>query len=646
MGAVSLLVACSVAMAISWLGTPLVWRLAELVGAIDKPDARKIHIRPIPRLGGVAVFVAFSITLGIQILVQSDVSSSWVTQREGITIYIALLMMFLLGIWDDIRTLKPLEKLLVQIILTSLVYSAGLRASSISNSFIVEITRVGAIDFLVTALWIVGITNAINLSDGLDGLASGVSVIASMSIFAISLINGDQPTAIVSLILAGSLLGFLRYNFYPAKIFLGDSGSLFVGFALAVLSIQSLRNGGSSHSFAIPLLVLGVPIVDTVLAMIRRFLKSFFPKQQGAGSLVTTLKSIFSPDRSHVHHRLIARGLSHLSAVLLLYFVSFALGFGAILMRLSSDDYSSVILLTIGVAILVGITQLRYREMAILRNGVLLRLCARLYDSQILKRKAFQIFVDTGFAAAAFLLAHLLFTSIGRTSSPVANFWTWLIVVSFSQVIVFLISGLYAGTICQSGVGDALRTTKSVFLAAITAAVVLFSFSSLDLGFVGAMLVLDFYFLLSLVIGSRFSFGALKYLFEKENSGEKRILIYGADSSGVLVLQNILGFDSQNLTPVGFLDDDPQLEGKYLHGYPIFGGHWHLHRLLQRMSVNEILLAQNVRPETLKRLKMVARSEGVVIRRFQIRLEDITREVSRSQKDQAPISVHRHHEPR
>jgi UDP-GlcNAc:undecaprenyl-phosphate GlcNAc-1-phosphate transferase len=638
MGAINLVVACGVAMTISWLGTPIVLRLAEHVGAIDRPDERKIHIRPIPRLGGVAVFVAFILALLVQAVVNSEVSSSWVMQREGITFFVALLFMFLLGIWDDMKTLKAIEKLFVQIILSSLVYAAGFRVSNIPHSMIASLTQIGAIDFLITTLWIVGVTNAINLIDGLDGLASGVSSIASMTIFTVSLINGDPATAIVAIMLAGALVGFLRYNFYPAKIFLGDSGSLFVGFALAVLAIQCSRQAFSEHVLTVPILVLGVPIVDTLLAMVRRFLKSFLPKQQGSDSLLTTLKSIFSPDRSHVHHRLIARGLSHMRAVLLLYLVSFGLGFGAIAIRVSNNN-SSLILLVICIGLVLGVAQLRYREMAILRNGILLRLYLGLYDWRPLRRTAFQILVDVGFVILAYSSACLLSSSVGGLLANRDQFWISLPWVVAVQITILWISGLYKGTIRQAGVGDALRTTKSVVLATIISSIALFFFSNLDPEVVSILFVLDFYFLLSLVVCSRFSFSALKYLFEKEDGGEKRVLIYGADSYGVLILQNILGFDSQNLTPIGFLDDDPQLEGKYLNGYPIFGGHWQLQRLLERLSVNEILLAQSVMPETLKRLKMIARSQGVVIRRFQIRLEDVTREMSIAQKDRGPVSV-------
>ena len=639
MGAFSLMIACLEAMAIAWLGTPLVLRLAEHVGAVDIPDERKVHIRPIPRLGGAAVFLAFTVALTFQILFHSELQSTWIAQREGITFYAALLIMFLLGLWDDIRTLKPLEKLLIQILLSSLLYVAGFRVSLVPNSLVADLTQVGVVDFLVTTLWIVGVTNAINLIDGLDGLASGVSTIALMTIFAVSLINHDFGTAVVALMLAGGLVGFLRYNFYPAKIFLGDCGSLFIGFSLAVLSLQCSRQGGSDSVLAIPLLVLGVPIVDTILAMVRRFLKSFLPRQQEGGSLLSTLKSIFSPDRSHVHHRLIARGFSHMRAVLVLYLVSLALGFSAILIRVSRNDNSSLILLVIGVALIVGIAQLRYREMAILRNGILLRVYMRLYAGRLLGKTIFQIMADLVFVGGAYASAFYLAGSVGGGVVAHDPFWPSLLLVAAIQIGMLWITGLYKGTVHQVGMGDAVRAMKSVVLASVFSAVGLFFVSGFEPSYVRAVAVLDFYFLISCVLLSRFTFDALRYLFEKESAGERRVLIYGADSQGVLMLQNILVFDSQNLTPIGFLDDNPQLEGRYLNGYPIFGGHWHLQRLLERLSVHEILLAQNPGAETLRRLKMIARSQGVVVRRFQIRLEDVTREVSRAPKDQGTVSV-------
>ena len=637
MGVISFIGACLGAIAISWLVTPLVMSFAERVGAIDQPNERKVHIRPIPRLGGVAVFLAFSLTLFVMSMVHWNMLTSWVTEREGVVFFISLLVMFVLGIWDDIRTLKPLEKFLIQIALASLVYLAGCKFSFGPETFGSWLFQTGVTDYLVTVLWIVGVTNAVNLIDGLDGLAAGVATIAAMSICAISLINQDPATAAIALILAGSLVGFLRYNFNPAKVFLGDSGSLFTGFALAVLSLRISRTSTSPFGFAIPLLVLGLPIMDTLLAMVRRFLRSFLPKQQGTDSLTGVVRSIFSPDRSHIHHRLIARGFSHMRSVLLLYFVSFVLGVSAIAIRVENSHDSSLILLVVGIALVAGIRQLRYREMAILRNGILLRLYLHLYNLRLLRGSVFQGLVDVVFVSTAYSAAFLL---VNNADVPTSSYYLFsLLIVATVQIAAFWLSGLYKGTINQAGVGDALRTTKSVVVAVLLSGMMLAIVGGRDFPSLGTLVVLDFFLVLTLIVCSRFSFAALKYLFEKEHAGEKRVLIYGADPHGVLILQNILGFDSQNLAPVGFLDDDPQLEGKYLNGYPILGGHWKLHRLLEKVSVNEILLSsEHIKPETLRRLKLIARSHDVVIRRFQIRLEDVSRDIIRLSKDKEPLA--------
>ena len=633
----SFMAACLAAVAISWLVTPLVMSLAQRVGAIDQPNERKVHIRPIPRLGGVAVFTAFSLTILVMSAVHWNMLTSWVMGREGIVFFISLFVMFVLGIWDDIRTLRPLEKFLVQVALASLVYLAGCRFSSVSGAYGSWFFQTGWIDYCVTVLWIVGVTNAVNLIDGLDGLAAGVATMAAMTIFAVSLINQDNATAGVALILAGSLVGFLRYNFNPAKVFLGDSGSLFTGFALAVLSLQSSRADGSPYGLVIPLLALGLPIIDTLLAMVRRFLRSFLPKQQGANSLGGVMRSIFSPDRSHIHHRLIARGFSHMKSVLLLYLVSFVLGVGAIWIRIASIHDGALILLAICIALVVGVGQLRYREMAILRNGILLRMYLHLYDLPLLKKPSFQSVIDIVFVSTSYSAAFLLANMVDDLSS-IRNSVS-LIVVVCVQILAFWLSGLYKGTVHQAGVGDALRTTKSVGVAVLLSGMVLGIVGGASFHSLSTLFVLDFFFVLTLIVGSRFSFAALRYLFEKEHAGEKRVLIYGANPHGVLILQNILGFDSQNLAPVGFLDDDPQLEGKYLNGYPILGGHWKLHRLLEKVSVNEILLSsESIKPETLRRMKLIARSHDVVIRRFQIRLEDVSREIVRTSQDKETLT--------
>lgn len=320
----------------SLLLTPWVIKLARFVGAIDQPGERKAHSHPMPRLGGVAVFLSCFISFGLVALFDRPLlSGSWIFSSEGGLFGLCLFIVMLLGFWDDLRSLKPFQKFGVQVLLSSVVYIAGFRVSAVMNPFGGGWLDVHAVDYPLTVLWIVGVTNALNLIDGLDGLAAGVATIAAFTILPIALLWGDTGTAVLAVILAGALIGFLRYNFNPAKIFLGDSGSLFIGFMLAVLSIKSSTKSTTTFALVIPILALGLPIMDTLLSMIRRFLHSFLPSEAKESSIVGRLKTIFSPDKSHIHHRLLARGLSHRTAVLVLYGVSSVLGIGAFAVTLS-----------------------------------------------------------------------------------------------------------------------------------------------------------------------------------------------------------------------------------------------------------------------------------------------------------------------
>jgi UDP-GlcNAc:undecaprenyl-phosphate/decaprenyl-phosphate GlcNAc-1-phosphate transferase len=222
------------------LFTPWIIKLAKLIGAVDKPNERKIHIIPTPRIGGVAVFLSI-LASGI-VLYFTFPNIFTETGENNIQLPITLmclLFIFTLGFVDDLKSLKPGIKFGVQFLIAGLIYYAGFRISNITNPIGTGMLNVEVIDFPLTVLWIVGITNAFNLIDGLDGLSSGVAAIASISIFMVSALSEQYILAMTSLVLAGALTGFLKYNFRPAKIFLGDSGSLVIGFTLAILSIQS-----------------------------------------------------------------------------------------------------------------------------------------------------------------------------------------------------------------------------------------------------------------------------------------------------------------------------------------------------------------------------------------------------------------------
>ncbi|HYQ85608.1 MAG TPA: hypothetical protein VES59_00050 [Bacteroidota bacterium] len=610
---------------ISLLITPLVIKFATRVGALDQPNERKVHRYPIPRLGGIAIYISFCLSLIVSVNLYPTLHAFQQMDPHRVVMLVASLTLVLaLGIWDDLRPLSPGRKLIGQCLAATIVYLAGFRISVVTQPLSADLFNLGILDFPVTLLWIVGVTNAFNLIDGLDGLASGVACIVSLTIFTISFMKGDLATATMALVLGGSVLGFLRYNFNKARIFLGDSGSLFLGFTLAILSIQSSTKGSAAFSLIVPFLALGLPIMDTFLSMTRRLLRSVFPGEGKSESAMKKMLSIFLPDRGHIHHQLVARGLSHRNVVLLLYMVSCLFGLCALAITLSNDFTASAIMIAIGIATFIGVRQLQYREMAVLRNGALLPL----YEWPLMSSTAFQGFLDLAFVVCSFCIAFLLAGETEMFFRIDLPFARTLALVSVLQISVISLSGLHKATFRQLAMGDLLKVLKTCAAAAIVSWVGLTLSPQSWHSYNANVIILDFYVLLSLVLGSRISFHILNYLsrVEKQNGGRK-VLIYGAHPKGMAIVQTILNDDHIHLKPVGFLDEDPRLEGKRLSGYPIFGGHWKLPRLLRKMTINEIILAEdNVHPEIMQRMVDATRGHGIAIRTFRVSLEDIREE--------------------
>lgn len=294
------IVAVACAALVSYTTTPPVRLLAFRIGAIDIPtDARRMHKKPIPRIGGLAIFAGFLVATLVFCEPSSQLFAIWI--GGGILV--------ILGILDDIFRLPALIKLVVQLCVAGIAVSFGI--------LIEHITLFGAhIEFgyfsiPITMLWIVGLSNAINLIDGLDGLSCGVSAITSISIFIVMLITGDYTAALITAILTGSCFGFLPYNKNPAKIFMGDTGALFLGYTLSIISVQGLFKLHTMLSFLVPLSIFALPIIDTLVAIIRRVLHGQSP---------------FHPDRGHFHHKLVDMGFTHKEAVKILYAISGIMG--------------------------------------------------------------------------------------------------------------------------------------------------------------------------------------------------------------------------------------------------------------------------------------------------------------------------------
>ena len=331
--ALKMLAALAVAAVVSFLTTPMVKSLAYKVGAIDVPkDNRRMHKTPIPRLGGLAIFIAFLLT----VLIFADID------RPIRGILLGAVMIVVLGVLDDILTLKALPKLLVQIAAAAMAVYHGCVIQFFSNPNVFSdatYISLGWLSVPVTIIWIVAITNAVNFIDGLDGLAVGVSAISTAALVVIALLVQEINIAVILIALFGACLGFIPYNMNPAKIFMGDTGSTFLGYMLATVSIMGLFKFYAVISFAVPFLILGLPIFDTANAIIRR---------------VAAGRSPMSPDRGHVHHKLIDMGFNQKQAVAILYAISATLGLTAVVLTSSGEVKAIVLLLAVLAASLVG----------------------------------------------------------------------------------------------------------------------------------------------------------------------------------------------------------------------------------------------------------------------------------------------------
>jgi len=330
---------------VAFSATPIVRMLAFKVGAVDIPkDNRRMHTKPIALMGGAAIIAGFIVSMAFDLITTTNLLAPG---RELLGLLTGIAIIAVCGVLDDIKTIRALVKLAFQLAAAiSVVLISGTRIMVLSNPFgssaYIELSPF--ISYSLTILWIVGITNAINFIDGLDGLAAGVASISSLSLFFVTILRPDLDasiviyTAVITAALAGSTLGFLPFNFNPAKLFMGETGSAFLGFTLGVISIQGTLKSYAAISIAIPLLVLGLPLFDTLSSIIRRI---------GSG------KPIMQADRGHLHHKLIDMGLSQRQSVVIMYTASGALGLCAIVLA-DRGAISAIILLAALSVFIVG----------------------------------------------------------------------------------------------------------------------------------------------------------------------------------------------------------------------------------------------------------------------------------------------------
>lgn len=317
-----------VALVVSFLTTPVVKSFAYKVGAIDVPkDARRMHKVPIPRLGGLAIFIGFMVSILLFVNIRGN--------QQMQSILLGAVIIVVLGVVDDIMALPAMLKFVVQIVAALIPALNGVTILAFSNPNIFSDKLywvLGGLSVPFTVIWIVAITNSVNLIDGLDGLADGVSAISATTMLVIALLYAEAQVAIVMAALVGACVGFIPYNLNPAKMFMGDTGATFLGYILATMSIQGLFKYYAVVSFVVPFLILGLPIFDTAFAFIRRIAHGQSPMHA---------------DRSHIHHRLIDMGLNQKQAVATLYVISAILGLSAVVLTTGGEQKAMLFFVTL-----------------------------------------------------------------------------------------------------------------------------------------------------------------------------------------------------------------------------------------------------------------------------------------------------------
>ncbi len=596
LGRMDPLLTVGLSLGLSLLLTPLVRALARRAGVVARPRTDRWHQKPTALLGGVAI----AATVVLVALTCIPIS------QHSLVVILASTFLFLLGLIDDFRNLKPYQKLIGQVLGATLVIASGLA---------LPWTGSVPLNMAITIFWLVGVTNAINLLDNMDGLAAGIALIAGGFLAFNFAMNGQPTEALMLAVLSAALLGYLVYNSHPASIFMGDCGSMFIGFFLAsasLLNVTSGRSRGLLPVLAVPVLTLCIPIFDTILVTILRKLAGR-PASQGG--------------RDHTSHRLVALGLSERKAVWMLYAFAALSGLIAVLVRHQALDISLaviagfVVLLTL---LGVHLARVKVYEETEARETLLVSWIVDLSH----KRRVFEVLLDVALVVLSYYTAYALVFGPITTDAARGQFLQVVPVLVFVNMTSFLLLGVYRGIWRYVSVDDLFVYVQAVVVGSAIALLYLLLSGRVDL-VSRTVFVLDTLILLLLLSGSRMTFRLLRRLLPAPvPSGERRVLIYGAGDGGELLARELLNNRALSYCLVGFLDDDPLKKGKVIHGFRVFGGNGSFLAICKEQRVDEVLISSSKIPQA--RMEQISReceAASVEVKRLRIQLEPVVERV-------------------
>jgi UDP-GlcNAc:undecaprenyl-phosphate GlcNAc-1-phosphate transferase len=601
----SLLIPFVAAAAIAFALTPLVSWLAEGIGAIDMPGERKIHQAPVPRLGGLAVVTAVAIVW---------VASRWFLDRNWYLapelargVGLGVLPILAVSLIDDIRSISAWPKFAAQLAGASIAVASGVSFGD--DAHLLGMTlHVGWLSIPLSLVWIVGVTNAFNIIDGLDGLSAGLALIAAIAMAAVFSFVGQPAMAGAALVLAGALVGFLPYNLHPARLFLGDTGATAIGFCLAAFALKGGSTVSSGFAALLPVFIMGLPIADTLIAMARRLVVRLESRHGG----------VFQADGNHIHHRLLALGIDHGRAVLILYGAGLILASAAFVSMFLQTREASLFVIGLLLAGFVGIQRLGFEEFAFIRRGTVLKM----YDAPVVHRSMFVVFVDLAMSALASYLALSLKNDTWRISDVRASFLDLAGTVAPLTVLVFWKTGLYRGAWRLAGISDLARACGATFAAAMLALIGHTIWSPTSLPFT----VFLIYGLANIVLvaASRASYVVLLNSQHRANNQGMPVLLYGAGHGGVIAVRELFQHPEAGMRPIGFIDDDPEKQGRLVSELPVLGSARDLPAIVQAHGVHAVLVATTKMPsERAEQVRRVCEQLAISLFKLDIKLERI-----------------------
>ncbi len=601
--------------------TPLVRKAALGKGWMAQPSQERWHKKPTAMLGGIAIYAGISLPLffmsDFATLLPHMARSAVVNlpASPGAAVWLGVTALFLLGLLDDFIKIKPHTKLMGQIVVASFIAFLGFRLN-----WFVSLT----LDTMVTIVWVVGITNAFNLLDNMDGLCAGVGLVAALALAVLFFGTSERPF-FMALILAGALAAFLVYNFNPASIFMGDSGSLSIGFFLAMLAMLYTQNGSGNRvsAYAVPVMILMVPILDTTLVTLIRILSG---RKASIGG------------KDHTSHRLVLMGLSERGAVFFLCTIGAVSGFAAVFVDRSDTLTSPGVILPVALSmILMGVylAQIRVypeKEFSLLRGRSYTPILVEL----TYKRQILLVILDFGLISFAYYLSYRLRFDTDAFDLYFRVFLRSLPAVIACKFLAFFTLGVYRGIwryMSSSDVFVYLKATAAGTMLSVAAVTFIFRFEDFSKG----IFVIDWILITGLLMGTRSSFRLFRDTLRRKALVGDAVLIYGAGRGGEILLREILNNQDLHIRPIGFIDDDPLKTGRKLNGYPILGSFSDLETILKKHPAGGLLLSfTDAEPSRIDAVKAFCRTNALFLRRFSVHLDEMSLEATERSPAEKP----------